>query len=160
MVGSSEVAQVIEALDAANLQMLDGSWEGWRDLLSHSDEVTLLGAQGGVIHGWTEAATRFERTAAGYGRGGGGIRSSRQNIATWVGQDLACLVDIEKHESRLEGETQPVTFFYRTTHVLRREEGAWKVVLRHADPLTDFRGPQFAHATATVSKPLSEETTG
>ena len=124
--------------------------------LSHSDEVTLLGAQGGVIHGWTEAANRFERTAAGYGRGGGGIRSSRQNIATWLGQDLACLVDIEKHEGHLEGEAQPVTFLYRTTHVLRREDGAWKVILRHADPLTDFRGPQFAHAKATVSKPLSE----
>jgi hypothetical protein len=34
------------------------------------------------------------------------------------------------------------------THVFRREDGAWKVVLRHADPLVTFRGPEFAHFTA------------
>jgi hypothetical protein len=140
--GESELSEVIDAVDAANLQMLEGNWAGWQELLSHSDEVTLLGAQGGVVHGWTEVVHGWTEVAARFER---------------TGEDLACLVDLERHEGRWEGQAQPVTFLYRTTHVLRRENGAWKVVLRHADRLAEFRGPQFAHAAATVSEPPSEE---
>jgi ketosteroid isomerase-like protein len=95
-------------------------------------------------------AARFERPAGGYAGGGG--RSTSENIARWVGADLACTVDVERHETRLEGQPEPVTFTYRVTHVFRREEGGWRVVLRHADPLDTFRGPGFAHGTAVAKR--------
>ena len=69
----------------------------------------------------------------------------RENVAGWVGDDWACFVDIEHHGAKLDGSPEPVDFAYRATHLLRREGGAWKVVLRHADPIASFRGPQFAH---------------
>ena len=59
--------------------------------------------------------------------------------------DLACIVTLERHHTQLDGK--PATFRYRTTHVFRREDGDWKVILRHADPLATFLGPQFAHFT-------------
>lgn len=50
-------------------------------------------------------------------------------------------MDIERHEGRLAGREAPVAFAYRVTHIFRREDGRWEVVLRHADPLVAFEGP-------------------
>ena len=81
---------------------------------------------------------RFDRTAQAYGGGW----SSLENLATWVGEDLVCTVDLEHHhETRLAGHG-PMAITYRVTHLFRREPDGWKVVLRHADPLVDVRGPE------------------
>jgi ketosteroid isomerase-like protein len=151
MDAESEVRAVIDRLDHANLHMMDGDCAPWIELLSHRADVAVLGAYGGVVTGWDEVSARFARTAAGYGEGGAGGTTSRENIATWIGTDIACVVDIEQHRTALEGGAEPVTFRYRTTHVLRREDDGWRVVLRHADPLVDFRGPGFAHVDAQSS---------
>jgi len=143
---SSAIEDVLNALDNANERMLDGDCGAWKALLSHRDDISLLGAYGGHVQGWTDVSARFDRTAAGYAAGAG--TTARENIATWIGADLACVVDLERHHTRLDGNAELVTFVYRTTHVLRRENGEWKIVLRHADPLATFRGPDFAHAAA------------
>lgn len=141
-------------LDAANERMLDGDPGPWKDLMSHRDDVTLLGAYGGHVTGWTEVSARFDRVAHGYA---GGEVTSREQVSTWIGDDLACLVDVERHRSRVEEQDEPVTFLYRATHVLRREDGAWRVVLRHADPLATFHGPRFAHVEAQGADPITNE---
>jgi ketosteroid isomerase-like protein len=146
---ASAIEDVLNALDNANERMLDGDGGAWKALLSHRDDVNLLGAYGGLVQGWTDVSARFDRTAAGYA--GAGTRTgttARENIATWIGTDLACVVDLERHHTLLDANAEPVTFVYRTTHVLRRENGEWKIVLRHADPLATFRGPDFAHTAA------------
>jgi ketosteroid isomerase-like protein len=143
-----DLQAVVDRLDHANLGMLNGDCTGWTGLLSHRADVAVLGAYGGHVTGWDEVAARFASTAAGYGEGGAGGTTSRENLATWIGADIACVVDIEQHRTAVEAGAEPVTFRYRTTHVLRREDGGWRVVLRHADPLVEFRGPDFAHVAA------------
>jgi len=64
------------------------------------------------------------------------VVSVRVRCCRWWG-------DIEHHHANLDGE--PVDFAYRATHLLRREHGVWKVVLRHG-PDRELPGPQFAHA--------------
>jgi len=142
--------QACARLNDANAHMLDGDWSVWKELLTARDDVTLLGAYGAYVQGWADVGARFARTAGGYAGGGGG--STSENIARWVGADLACTVDLERHHTRLDGQPELVTFTYRVTHVFRREEDGWKVVLRHADPLDTFRGPQFAHAAAAAGR--------
>ena len=56
-----------------------------------------------------------------------------ENVVTVVGHDLAYTVDLE-HMTRHAGD-QPVPRTLRCTQVYRRENGAWKVILRHADEL-------------------------
>jgi ketosteroid isomerase-like protein len=133
-----EFQQMREQLRAANDQMMTGGGNGlWKALLSSSDDVVLLGAFGGAMRNRAEVDARFDRTAAAYGGGW----SSFEHLATWVGADLACIVDLEHHhESRLAGHA-PAAITYRVTHLFRREPDGWKVVLRHADPLAEFRGP-------------------
>ena len=108
----------------------------------------VFGAQGGYARGWQDVSSRFDRAATSYGGGG---QSRRENVATWIASDLACTVDLEHHETRLDRAPDLVTFVYRTTHVLRREGEEWRIVLRHADPLDTFQGPALAHAAATAS---------
>jgi ketosteroid isomerase-like protein len=138
---------LLQQLDAANTRMLDGDWSLWRQLISHREDVTVLGAYGSHVKGWEAVSGRFDRTAATYGGGG---QSSHEHISSWIGADLACSVDLERHETRLEGNPDVVTFFYRVTHLFRPEEDGWKIVLRHADPLATFGGPQVAHSRALL----------
>ena len=60
---------------------------------------------------------------------------------SWVGDDLASSVTVERHESGLDASGNLVPFSYRATHVFRREEDTSRIVLRHADPLVEFVGP-------------------
>lgn len=144
MSGQAEVEPVLAQIDAATIGMLDGDCSLWKELMSHRDDVTLFGAYGGYVSGWEDVSARFDRTAAGYGRGQGG-QTSRETMATWLGADLAVITGLERHEWRQVGKPDMTSFVYRFTHVLRRENGGWKIVLRHADPLATFRGPEFAH---------------
>jgi ketosteroid isomerase-like protein len=142
---SSDLADIVARLDAATEEILNGDGRGWKDLVSDQDDVTLLGAYGGHATGRDEVATRFDYVASTYAGAAG--NTWRENIACWVGDDWACVVDVEHHRANVDGNQEPVAFAYRATHLLRREQGTWRVVLRHADPVASFMGPQFAHRT-------------
>ena len=137
-IAPAELRRTLEQLRSATDRMMQGESGPWKALLSRREDVALLGAFGGHVHDRAEVDARFDRTAQAYAGG----RASFENLATWVGPDLACTVDLERHhETHLAGRG-PMTVTYRVTHVFRREPGGWKVVLRHADPLADFRGPE------------------
>jgi len=133
-----EFGRVVEAVRAATERIMAGDSGPWKALLSPNDDVVLLGAFGGHLGDRADIDARFDRTAGAYGGG----RSECETLGTWVGTDLACTVELECHHGvRLAG-SDPTTTAYRVTHVLRREPDGWKVVLRHADPLVEFRGPE------------------
>ena len=57
-------------------------------------------------------------------------------MAKHVSSELACIVEMERYRARVGGgeDIRPVTL--RVTSILRPEDGTWKVVHRHADPIT------------------------
>ena len=86
-----------------------------------------MGAFGGYERGWREVSARLDWAATG-------IKSTdrvAENIVTLVGEDLAYTVDLEHMTRHVDDRPQPRTL--RCTQVYRRENGEWKVVLRHAD---------------------------
>ncbi|MHB8670983.1 MAG: YybH family protein [Acidimicrobiales bacterium] len=137
----TDLTQALRRLDAACLAILSADPQPISEMLSDTDEVALLGAFGGHVTGRDEVSARLDRTAASYGGGG---CFHREPIARWATPDLACTVDLE-HWEWADPNAGETTYVYRTTHLLRKEAGHWKVVLRHADPLASFRGPEFAH---------------
>ena len=58
-----------------------------------------------------------------------------------VNGDLAYTVSLERSEVRLAGQEKPAAMALRVTHIFRKEAGAWKLLHRHADPLTARTAP-------------------
>jgi ketosteroid isomerase-like protein len=64
-----------------------------------------------------------------------------ENVSTVVTADLAYIVEIESYRARVGGAEEIAPVAVRVTTVFRREDGAWRVVHRHADPITTSRPP-------------------
>jgi ketosteroid isomerase-like protein len=89
---------------------------------SRGDDVTTMNAAGGYERGQGEVRGRWSWWA---GRGVPMPATRIEHLACAVGADLAYTVALEHHGERV----------LRVTHVYRREDGDWKLVHRHADPL-------------------------
>ena len=50
--------------------------------------------------------------------------------------ELAYVVWIERQEAKMGANDELTPFALRVTMIFRPEEGEWKVVHRHADPIT------------------------
>jgi len=78
----------------------------------------------------------MERAASNY-RDGEAI--GFENIAKYVTPDLAYIVEVERYKARVgvREDIHPVTL--RVTSIFQPEDGVWKLVHRHADPITSTR---------------------
>ena len=52
-----------------------------------------------------------------------------------VSGEIAYTVAIERSTVCVVGQDVPAAMSLRVTHLFRREEGGWKLLHRHADPL-------------------------
>jgi ketosteroid isomerase-like protein len=59
-----------------------------------------------------------------------------ENVVTVTGSDLAYTVEIESYRARVGGAAELAPVSVRVTTVFRLEDGVWKVVHRHGDPIT------------------------
>jgi ketosteroid isomerase-like protein len=53
--------------------------------------------------------------------------------------DLGYVLEIERFRSKLGGADEMTEFSLRVTTVFRMEDAGWKIVHRHADPITTPR---------------------
>jgi ketosteroid isomerase-like protein len=60
-------------------------------------------------------------------------------VAKWVTPELAYVVQIEHLESKVGGSEEITPYSLRSTMIFRPEESTWRVVHRHADPITTPR---------------------
>ncbi|GAC1637551.1 MAG: hypothetical protein NVS4B2_26380 [Chloroflexota bacterium] len=129
----AEFDHAVEDTHQALDEFVRGDSEPMQKLFSHRDDVTLANPFGPVAHGWKQVAETLERAASHF-RDGRAVGFER--IATNMTPELAYIIEVERYETRVgEGqENVPVTL--RVTSIFRPEDRAWKVVHRHADPIT------------------------
>jgi ketosteroid isomerase-like protein len=60
-------------------------------------------------------------------------------VAKYVTPELAYVVQLERTKAKVGGRGDIAPFDLRATMILRPEDGTWKVVHRHADPITTAR---------------------
>ena len=65
-----------------------------------------------------------------------GRATSFEIVAKYVTPALVYVVQIEHLESKVGEKEDVTTYAPRATMIFRPEDGIWKVVHRHADPIT------------------------
>jgi ketosteroid isomerase-like protein len=123
----------------AGLEITNGNAGVYKTLYSRRDDVTLANPFGPPACGWSEVFATLDRAAGNY-RDGEAV--SVENMSTVIGADLAYTVEIESYRARVGGAAEPTPVALRVTTIFRRENGTWKVVHRHADPITTPRPAQ------------------
>jgi ketosteroid isomerase-like protein len=78
----------------------------------------------------------LERAAANYREG---EVTEVELVATSASGDLACVVEVQRGRAKVGGGHEVVPLALRATSLFRRESGTWKLVHRHADPITTPR---------------------
>jgi ketosteroid isomerase-like protein len=131
--------QTIEESHLALAEFVKGDPEPLKRMYSHRDDVSLANPFGPPVRGWRPAAETMERAASNY-RDGEAV--SFDSIAKFVTSDLACLVEIERYSIKIGGNADMSPVALRVTSVFRPEGGAWKIVHRHADPITTVRSAE------------------
>lgn len=115
-------------------RLVSGDPEPYKALWSQAQDVSVLGGFGGYALGWDQvkentdwAATRFL----------GASSFDIKMLAQGESGDLGYAVWIEHGDVQVEGREGYSPLVVRVTHILRREEGAWKIIHRHGDPVVD-----------------------
>jgi ketosteroid isomerase-like protein len=131
------LSTVIPRQEQADLALHNGDPEPRFELYSHEDPVTVLGALGLAASGWDDVAEVFRSIANRFSRC---ERFELEIVAAEVSGDLAYTVGYENSRFSIDGG--PVgPGRLRVTHAYRRENGEWKIVHRHGDPLKDDPPP-------------------
>jgi ketosteroid isomerase-like protein len=141
---TDEAKETFEAfrkrVDAAVLGVGNGDSTAWEAIYSHAADATLFGGWGGPGEkGWAELSARWKMVVGRY-------RSSTleiERISEHVTDDMAVTVEIARGNACFSnGASGPIAL--RVTHVFRREQGAWRLVHRHADEQLKL-GPIESH---------------
>ena len=108
-------------------------------LWSRADDVTLGNPFGPIVTGWQRVAETTERAAANYRDG---EATGFERVAGQVTRELAYLVEVERLKAKMGGREDVTPIALRCTSIFRREEGKWRLVHRHADPITTQRSAE------------------
>ena len=63
----------------------------------------------------------------------------KASLSATQAEDLAYVVEGERFQAKVGGSEETASGALRVTSILRREDGAWKILHRHADPITTVR---------------------
>jgi ketosteroid isomerase-like protein len=136
---ASDFDQFVEQYHRALDEFFRGDPNPAKALYSHLEDATLANPFGPVAIGWELVAEAMERAASNYRDG---EATTFETLSTHVTPDLAYLVEVERFRAKVGGSDERASGELRVTSILRRESGAWKIVHRHADPITSPRAAE------------------
>jgi ketosteroid isomerase-like protein len=125
--------EVLEQCQIALGEFPKGNPEPMKMMFSHQEDVSLANPFGPPVRGWDEVAKASDRAASQIRDG---EITGFETVAKYVTAELAYVVWIERVEGKVGGREDVTPFALRVTMIFRAEEGTWKVVHRHADPIT------------------------
>jgi ketosteroid isomerase-like protein len=129
-----DVDRLIERFRLSMDGFLKGDPEPTKSVFSHKEDVTLANPYGPPARGWAEVAKVTEHAAS---QVRDGEMTGFETVAKYVTDELAYVVWIERPKAKVGGSEEITPFALRVTMVFRPEEdGEWKIVHRHADPIT------------------------
>jgi ketosteroid isomerase-like protein len=133
MAAVDDLDEVIEQFHLAQGEFVNGNPEPVKKLFSHREDVTLANPLSPPARGWEQVAATMERAASQF-RDGEFV--GFETLAKYVTPELAYVVEIERTKAKVGAREDIAPSALRATMIFRPEDGTWKVVHRHADPIT------------------------
>jgi ketosteroid isomerase-like protein len=128
-----DLDQVLERWHLAQDEFVKGNPEPVKKMWSHGEDVSVANPYGPPVRGWDKVSEVVEH-AASLRRAG--AATGFEVVAKYTTAELAYVVQIERAESKV-GEREEITpYAVRATMIFRPEDGLWKILHRHADPIT------------------------
>jgi ketosteroid isomerase-like protein len=125
--------EAIQESHAALGAISSGDVEPYMALYSDGDDITLGNPFGPFVRGREAVRGAGQRAASRYRDG---QVAGFERVATHVSDGLACVVEVERFQAKVGGSDTPASISLRVTSVYREEGGLWRLVHRHADPIT------------------------
>ena len=119
--------------------VIQGDPEPQKSLWSRWEDVTLANPLGPPAKGADEVFEATDLAAAALREG---EDLTYEVISSYETADLAYELALQGGRMKLGGSPDMVPVMLRVTSIFRREDDGWKVVHRHADPITQGRPPK------------------
>jgi ketosteroid isomerase-like protein len=140
VVADPSLRQFLESFEEGTRRFMNGDTALWMENLSRRGDVMIMGAWGAHEKGWSEVQARYDWAGARFRDSA--AKLSVDYLTAVHNGDLAFTTAIERAEVKLAGQDKAAPMALRVTHIFRKEDGAWKLVLRHADPLVAKTAPE------------------
>ena len=133
------VDDAIEQSHRALRQIINRDHNGFVELFSERDDISLGNPFGPFATGRERVVSTLADAAARY-RNGEVVGFDL--IARHATEALACVVEVERYRAKVGSSDLDSTIALRVTSVFRLEDGGWRLVHRHADPITTPQGSE------------------
>ena len=133
---TTDLERAIERSHEALALIVKGNSSGYKALFSQLDDITLGNPFGPFAHGREKVEATLDGAASHFRDG---HVTAADLIATYASADLACVVEVEHGRAKVGGGAELVPVAVRVTSLFRREQGEWRLVHRHADPIATPR---------------------
>ncbi len=128
-----DIDELIEQFHLAQGEVVKGNPEPAKRLFSHREEVTIANPLSPPVRGWERVAEVTDRAVSQFRDG---EMVGFEIIERHVTPELAYVVEIERAKSKVGEREDIIPYALRATMIFRPEDGEWKIVHRHADPIT------------------------
>lgn len=128
-----DLDRTIERYHQALDEFVKGNPEPVIQLMSQRDDVSLANPLGPTVVGWKQVVEAGKRAASLVQEG---RPMQIETIVKVVTPELAFTVHTERTSTKISGSQDFAPFELRVTTIFRLEDGTWKIVHRHADPIT------------------------
>ena len=148
-VADEAVAELIRRSAEANAALMRGDVDGYRALIPHTDDYTLMAPFGGTpTRGSDMTEERWEASGRFFRNG----TFEQEVVQSYASADMVVLAIIER--CRVEAGGLPAQEWpLRVTLVYRRDGNEWRLAHRHADPLVKGVSLEQAAALARGAVP-------
>src|SRR5919206_1178346 len=133
MSAADDVDELIEQYQLGLGEFMKGDPEPVKELFSHREDVTLANPLGPPAHGWEQVGATIEHAAS---QVRDGQLVSVEIVEKHATPEFAYAVWLERAEAKFGGREDIAPSTLRVTMIFRPKDGTWKVVHRHADPIT------------------------
>ncbi len=134
-----DLEEAIEASRAGVAAVANGDHTVIMSQYSEADDITIGNPFGPFAKGRQATDATIANAAARYADG---ELNGVDRVSLHATDTLAAVVEVEHIRAKLGGAAEPSEVSLRVTTVFRLEPDGWKIVHRHADPITSPRATE------------------